>query len=396
VSVESVERARLLLERMDGTASPEELNKVGTELGALMHGDPDVVRFMDESYDELCARFDDARIRLAGVVAKGAAISLIANAAGFARIVPPKPHPEFAAGGPASEVALAALHFLRNASDVVPLRPEQIEEALEESESDPDFADYQQVFAATVGHLSTASYYLLDAHDVHAALESEPPVQETFPPLPFPRIWIEMAHLQPYLRFEWDTGDEEGGRLRVLDVLGVGIAEIEQGSVWDVFVPFMFDDRAEFFVIGQRIAPGHVVAMDGEMMEASFVPIRNLAVGGVHLITARNVPVEDVVLPRPQRKRLLREGVLRAQPRVYFVNLAASGEHGASYGGGREYHCRWLVRGHWRHIDGGRRFCTCCDPPQIASWVDPYVKGPTGAPWKGRQVRVQHVQEATA
>jgi hypothetical protein len=276
---------------------------------------------------------------------------------------------------------LAALHLLRYAGDVVPL---DIGDGPLEEATDPDFANYRRVFRAAVDHLSTAAYFLLDPADSRAALLSSPPEQETFPPLPFPRIWIEMSHLTPLVRLTGDGTESHG----TLDLLGVAIAEVEQGRVWDIYLPFQFDAEAEFFFLAGRIGPSTVIVADDSLIygDATFAAIREIAVGAVHLVTARNAPPEEVMLPRHQRKRLppRPDG---SSLRLYYVDLHAAGDHeSASAAASREYRVRWLVRGHWRHLLRGRTFCTCCDPPQIASWVAPYIKGPPGAPWKGKQV----------
>lgn len=40
----------------------------------------------------------------------------------------------------------------------------------------------------------------------------------------------------------------------------------------------------------------------------------------------------------------------------------------------REYKYRRMVRGHWRRL------------PEKSMWIKAYIKGPAGAPWKGRPV----------
>lgn len=383
-------RASELFAKLADTDDNVELNAVLTELGGLMESDPSIRDFLVAHREELLGRYDVARISVASVSARLAAANLVVS-----DVLPYEPdtnHPEFSAAGPATEIALAALHILKYAGTMLPLDGEFIDRALDEP-PDTDFGSYPAISAAAVAHLETAAYYLLDPADSHDALASEPPDQETFPPLPFPRIWLEMTHLSPYMRYR-DNRESRDSRWRDLEILGIAIAEIEQGTVWDVYVAFMFDTQAEFFFLAQRISPLQVIAADsdlGSVTEPAFEKIRALAVGGVHVITARNVPVESVTLPRHQRKRL--PAVFQGrQPSLYYVNLSRSGEHEAG-DGSREYRVRWLVRGHWRHTLGGKTFCTCCQPRQIASWVAPYVKGPVGAPWKGRQVRRS---EATA
>lgn len=288
-------------------------------------------------------------------------------------------------GGPGGERVLAALLLLEHANDVVPSDERTVSKALDPLRR-PDFTDYRDVYARAVALLRTAAYYVLDARDCYDALASEPPVQETFPPLPFQRVWIE-AHLPgqkeptPYLRFSHPSDDDK------LDVLGIGIVEVERSRTWDLYVAFRPDSiEADSFFFAARITPQALVAYDGEddqVARRCFEVIRSLAVGGAHLITARNVAHQDLLLPRAQRRRL--RDVIPAMPKMYFVDLAGSGESDFRETG-RTYHVRWLVRGHWRHLEAGQTLCTCCNPAQVATWIEPYIKGPAGAPWKGRPV----------
>src|ERR1051326_9155839 len=87
----------------------------------------------------------------------------------------PSPNVRFAREGPATEIALAALHLLRYSGDVVPL--DTGEGPLEDA-SDPDFSDYQRVFRTAVDHVAGAAYYLLDPDQSRAALLSSPPELE--------------------------------------------------------------------------------------------------------------------------------------------------------------------------------------------------------------------------
>ena len=92
----------------------------------------------------------------------------------------------------------------------------------------------------------------------------------------------------------------------------------------------------------------------------------------IDVLGARHVQLD---VPRPHRRAHERRFGL-PHPQVYFVDLRQAGEKKAG-AGGHQYNHRWLVRGHWRHLPSGRR-----------TWVRPYVKGPAGAPWRGRPVYV--------
>lgn len=371
---------------LEAFADGDRSDAILAEMSDLMR-DPRTPIYLTQQERMLEGKLDGAKTSLAAVAAKLTAVALLAFATPDEQ---PTPNFRFSRnGGPVTEIQMMALTLLRAAGGIVPL---DLSDGPLEEARDPDFSDMRRVFGSAVQHLATAAYFLLDASDARDALLSSPPAQETFPPLPFPRVWIEMAHLTPMLRMvDREPRHDVQGHHQRLDVLGVGIAEVEQCRVWDVYLPVLFDDRSEFTILAGRIAaPGQIVSADPALEAAvvafAFAKIRDLAVGAVHLVTARNAPPEDVALPRHQRKRL------PARPasspfRLYYVDLHSAGESAGSGGGSREYHVRWLVRGHWRHVDAGRSFCTCCDTPQVASWVAPYIKGPAGAPWKGKQVR---------
>jgi hypothetical protein len=256
-----------------------------------------------------------------------------------------------------------------------------------------------------VGLLRTAGFFLLDKDEALPALRSDPPHADEmpdFPPLPFPRIWIETRDQfgpTPMLVYEGE-GDEDD-----LNILGIGIIEREPGRVWDVLTPFEFQPRdgnepSQMAVIGHTITPGGFaddvdrstwsdLDAEGEVTDPAAAII-GLAITAAHLITAERIPQVEIPVARPQRKRwereLKRERFVEG-PRVYFVDLKAAGEdeNAEGYGGTREYKVRWIVRGHYYKHPNGK-----FDIPDKGRcfWRRAYVKGPAGAPWKGRPVYV--------
>lgn len=73
---------------------------------------------------------------------------------------------------------------------------------------------------------------------------------------------------------------------------------------------------------------------------------------------------------RPAAKRAVRAGLLSDLTVVMLRRpRTAPGEEPS----GREYHRRWIVRGHWRRIPTP-------ELPQRVTWVHGYVKGPADAP----------------
>jgi hypothetical protein len=98
----------------------------------------------------------------------------------------------------------------------------------------------------------------------------------------------------------------------------------------------------------------------------------------VQLIDVLGARQVELSIPRPHRRAHERRHQ-HSHPAVYFVDLRQAGDQ--KPGSGREYRHRWLVRGHWRHLADGRR-----------TWVRPYVKGPAGAPWRGRPIYVDRTK----
>lgn len=83
------------------------------------------------------------------------------------------------------------------------------------------------------------------------------------------------------------------------------------------------------------------------------------------------------VYDRTARRRFQREG--RQPPPVRVIALRhPPGSPSSGGGGDREWHHRWIVRGHWRMQPWGpRRELT------RPVWIAPYPKGPEGAPLLG-------------
>ena len=86
--------------------------------------------------------------------------------------------------------------------------------------------------------------------------------------------------------------------------------------------------------------------------------------------------VEVFDRPRTLRRRDEREGLNPGAVRLLHLRRppAGSGVEGEDEVGGREYTCRWMVRGHWRQQwyksrDGHRPI-----------WISPHIKGPEGKP----------------
>lgn len=296
----------------------------------------------------------------------------------------------------------------------------------EEATTDEGLSRTEVMFFVTM--LRTGSIFLLDPEEVEGAFGQPAPVME-LPPLPFPRVVIEghswRAGQMPMFRgerhdldyMEVESGSrsanyrEEDGRVYVgmsdelaedfpgeylyMDMLV--ISELEPGQTWDVGMGYHFGgedgarlfDTGEFLFSTDRVTPEGIAGkeklrVDNPVFDKVSEFVRSIAVTAAHLIVADRVPRREVVLPRAQRKHLRRVARLEEQPQIYFVDIAAAGEEREPGVSDREYRHRWLVSGHWRLNAGGKTFVR--HKGGVCSWVRPYVKGPPGAPWKGRPV----------
>lgn len=317
---------------------------------------------------------------------------------------------------PSVEKLLAAHMLLKRTHEELPVDELIVRQAMEDPLWTPDFIssaiDTNAVFLTV---LRTGSIFILDEDEALPAISSLAPEMAAFPPLPFTRIWIELrgadGNAAPFASYERNNGDPVGEADAALNgqslqILGTGLVEVVQGQVWDLLTPFALVRRGElpplYSVIGHRLTPKGFTEEDfksasavlGEAAVRTQEAILSLAVTAAHLIVAENVPHEEYILPRHQRRRMEREWnpYKTYKPKIYFVNLKAAGEKRKRNPGGvpgyREYHSRWLVRGHWRQYPdklgvGGRRWSG------KRVWVKPYVKGPAGAPWRGRPIYVE-------
>jgi hypothetical protein len=296
----------------------------------------------------------------------------------------------------------------------------------------PEELGSEEVTTTFQAVLRTGGIYMV-GREVQQAFYSSAPHLDEYPPLPYHRVWVEARHEDGYPVPLWSTLMVE--RSSVLFALGIAIVEREQGAMWDVLVPMASDPHLGREVVESNSYDGefdpgifspeiaHVVAFRfkaGEgMQQASYYGwanpagdvewdangdpldpdaeastssefedwVEGWAVTAAHVIVADRVPHVPVRLDRAQRRRITRRAPHYGAS-IYFVDLAASGdvEPGAS---DRQYHVRWLVQGHWRRNPSGTTFvkrkgCVC-------SWVKPYVKGPAGAPWKGRPIYMKAV-----
>lgn len=235
----------------------------------------------------------------------------------------------------------------------------------------------------TMGMIRTGAIYVLDYDHLLYAWDSIENVPIDLPPLPFPRIVIEAEKDGQPHTFMFDE-DREG--VTVLTDL-ILILEIAQGIMWDVALIVERKDKRFRDCFALRVTrctncgdlhfkthKDTKAFRDPETGEFGY-GIKGFAqyiISVVHMITAKNAPKEKLDLPRPQRRQFKRKYGLE-HPQVYRVKLNQAGEQEGH--AGWHYKVRFLVCGHWRHYPNGHRV-----------WVKAYVKGPPGAPWKGRPV----------
>lgn len=231
------------------------------------------------------------------------------------------------------------------------------------------------------------SIFTVDIHDVNQAISGDAPEELELPPLPFPQILVEADTEESWTV----TGDEKGNGNRVeFYVEAIAIQEVDQGELWYVVYFISGDTPIITTPWGRSLSDFQAVpafltrkgvsfeTSDEGVVEIPHGPGRDpfhaLPVEMVHYIDARGV----TVLPCPTYTRQIRRNLERkyrvSAPKIYWVRVDDKYVDESPGRGERTYHCRWLVRGHWRRKKEGK------------TWVRPHIKGPAGAPWKGRPV----------
>jgi hypothetical protein len=116
-------------------------------------------------------------------------------------------------------------------------------------------------------------------------------------------------------------------------------------------------------------------AFTGEIMKSSAYPLKELITAWT-LMQQPMVKASDAEFDRASRRRLQKAGIEPKPVRVISLRRPTStaGERGES---GREYHHKWIVRGHWRQQWYPSR------EVHRPVWIAPHVKGPEDAPLLG-------------
>lgn len=118
---------------------------------------------------------------------------------------------------------------------------------------------------------------------------------------------------------------------------------------------------------------------DGELVPIGEMPGRHLLASAKTMWLLMRQPLASVTTAdfgRPARRRAAREG--RAIPPVRVIELRRPDGASSSEGGGRQWHHRWIVRGHWRMAA-----CGVGRTERRPVWISPHVKGPRDMPLIG-------------
>lgn len=277
--------------------------------------------------------------------------------------------------------------------------------------------------AYVIGLCQTSSLFVVSARETTNIIRSagQSPLSE-LPRLPYARVAVEPLEDHGWvLQSQTFRGEKplsgEVDPKDMLEIWAAFISERSPGRVWDctwywsalsqnshvdvdLFIHYVLkvtDDGIEVCDFRDDERPleagygshgyGHaIIPVDNDQIHAL---LRTFTIELAHIIGARNVPHETIRPDRHEHRRMTRRAkkagmiVSVEKPVAYYVNLSQSGEaHIPQEGmGKRQYHVRWLVRGHWRYV--GHDY----------TWVRPHVKGPIGAPWKGRPVYIDKEKE---
>jgi hypothetical protein len=126
---------------------------------------------------------------------------------------------------------------------------------------------------------------------------------------------------------------------------------------------------------------------DPEMMRANFQRLLDLSINLLSYINAHNVTIREAGRGGPDidviNKRRIRKSKKPLPTKSYYwidVKKSAVGEDNLSVVSGNPLEYREWVRGHFQ------KYHTKDGP--VKNWIEPYVRGPSNAPWKENRYRV--------
>lgn len=227
------------------------------------------------------------------------------------------------------------------------------------------------------------------------------------PPLPYPRMWLEIDAKPEETRFR----DLDG---RMSFFFGWAIVEEKPLEHWEIFMPMVDQEYLRDNLDAAMKAGGiPIEALTTRSLSIMLDPETGhmgLGIGGpefetvnevlsefelnvfiamnylpeylVQLLHVLGVRTPEIYIPRAQRRDFQRRFGYD-HPTLYRVDLRSAGDEHEEGVSDIVYRHRWLVRGHYRAQSNGPHFVS---HKGACTWVRPYIKGPAGAPWKGRPV----------
>ena len=226
----------------------------------------------------------------------------------------------------------------------------------------------------TMSSLNSAFYSI--GHDFFDAISSCDTSPAHLPPLPFHSMVIDI---------DSKKGDSVLSLISdefSIDFHGFCVVESVRGSMWDVAAlvfTVKIGESEKGKVQGMLSYIGYKITNDRDSVivvdeggVGSYIrskELRSWVVEMVHIITAKNV--DSIPESRQIRRNLSRKmGIDRINS--FTINMHNYIHNAGNAASSRVYHCRWIVRGHWREYKkSGKK-----------TWVDPYIKGPPGMPWR--------------
>ncbi len=255
-------------------------------------------------------------------------------------------------------------------------------------------------FVRFTDQLRRAGLFVIDLDDIPLDVLA-PETYGDLPPLPFPIVWYEFVageadHFMSIGKFT--DLDNRPARL-----LGICVVEKEPSVCWRVYMVLQDDARAmevgrtnldtialrEYDLqqgpkFGTQVDEIIKSGISDEAGKKWMAYAYGIPVGLANYVNVLGATVQETSIPRPHRRRFKRAFEVE-HPKVYTVNLRSAGDPSHQGDGTREYRHRWIVRGHYRCEDNGK---FNVPGKGRCAWVRPHVKGPIGAPWKGRAVHL--------
>jgi hypothetical protein len=252
---------------------------------------------------------------------------------------------------------------------------------------------FKTTMAAAIAR--TGAVFVVDVNDWVGLMDSVDWQPEELPPWPYPRCWLEVYD---------ETLDGPGGFTAVTTfdgqekgVVAYAVYEEVPAAKW-MIAALLMDAEGDVSLESWETRPpppsdgqpetgtvylGGTAPFD-EMPESErlrWVAMFDAPIVLAQIVTTVGGRLPAVPIPRAESRRFQRRWGLE-HPNVYRVDLRSVGDEFPGKGD-RQFRHRWLVRGHYRRHETGRYMVPGKGP---CTWVRAFVKGPQGAPWKGRPI----------